>query len=152
MEGESKIYSDGLLRYQNFYLEGSFGEFDLWGKIYFHAQEVRYQKFWLNAEIPLGEGTFRSSFNHWASAADYSSGDKTMFGSWPCARVGMGSGLVFRHVFLTVSPTTKVCLGSTFATLHSKLPPFAGASPRRAQPCGAKLITQTVRRGCGSSR
>lgn len=87
VESESKIYSDGLLRYQNFYLSGSFGDFSVWGKMYFHAQDVRYQKTWLNAEIPLGEGTFRSSFHHWASAADYSSGDKSMFGAWPCVDV-----------------------------------------------------------------
>ena len=87
VESESKIYSDGLLRYQNFYLDGSFGDFDVWGKIYFHAQEARYQKMWVNAEIPVGGGAFRSSFNHWASAADYTSGDRTMFGSWPCVDV-----------------------------------------------------------------
>ncbi|GAB4305873.1 MAG: hypothetical protein Kow0097_04830 [Candidatus Bipolaricaulota bacterium] len=84
VESESKVYSDGLLRYQNFYLSGGFGDFGVWGKIYFHAQEVRYQKAWVNAEIPLGGGTFRSSFNHWASSADYSSSDRDMFGPWPC--------------------------------------------------------------------
>lgn len=87
VESESKIYSDGLLRYQNFYLSGSFGDLSVWGKIYFHAQQVRYQKVWLNAELPVGGGTFRSSFNHWASAADYSDYDRDMFGPWPCLEV-----------------------------------------------------------------
>lgn len=87
VESESKMYSDMVLRYQNFYLSGSFGEFGVWGKIYFHAQEVRYQKVWVNAEIPFGGGTFRSSFNHWASAVDYSSSDRDMFGAWPCLEV-----------------------------------------------------------------
>ncbi|MCS7241019.1 MAG: hypothetical protein NZ651_07240, partial [Candidatus Bipolaricaulota bacterium] len=87
IESESKIYSDGLLRYQNFYLSGSLGGFRVWGKIYFHAQEVRYQKAWLNAEIALLGGTFRSSFNHWASAEDYSDYDRDTFGPWPCLEV-----------------------------------------------------------------
>lgn len=84
IESETKIYSGGVYKYQNFYVSGSFGDFSVWGKIYFHAEEVRYQKMWLNAEIPLGGGTFRSSFNHWASSADYSSYDRNTFGPWPC--------------------------------------------------------------------
>lgn len=88
IESESRFYSDGLLRYQNFYLGGGFGEADVWGKIFFHAQEVRYQKVWLNAEVDLGSaGTIRSSFNHWATASDYTSGDRTSFGTWPCVEV-----------------------------------------------------------------
>jgi len=87
IESESKIYSGGVFKYQNFYISGSFGDFSVWGKIYFHAQEVRYQKMWVNAEIPVGEGSFRASFNHWASAADYTSTDRTMFGDWPCVEV-----------------------------------------------------------------
>ncbi len=87
IESESKIYSDGLLRYQNFYISGSFGDFSVWGKMYFHAQEVRYQKMWLNAEAPIGGGTLRFSFNHWASSADYTSSDRDMFGPWPCTEV-----------------------------------------------------------------
>lgn len=87
IESESKIYSDMLLRYQNFYLSGRFGEFDVWGKIYFHAGEVRYQKVWLHAEAPLGAGMLRSSVTHWASADDYSSSDKDAFGTWPCVEV-----------------------------------------------------------------
>lgn len=83
VESESKFYSDGL-RYQNFYISGSFGDFSVWGKMYFHAQEVLYQKFWINAEIPVGEGAFRASFNHWATPADYTSTDREMFGDWPC--------------------------------------------------------------------
>lgn len=83
VESESKFYSDGL-RYQNFYLSGSFGDFDVRGKMYFHAQDVRYQKSWLNAEIPWAGGTFRLSFNHWATRSDYSSSDRNMFGDWPC--------------------------------------------------------------------
>ena len=84
IESESKIYSGGVFKYQNFYISGSFGEFSVWGKMYFHAQEVRYQKMWLNAEIPVGEGTFRASFNHWATPGDYTSTDRKMFGDWPC--------------------------------------------------------------------
>ena len=87
LESESKIYSDGLLRYQNFYVKGTMGEFSLWGKIYFHAQERRYRKVWFNAEIPLGGGKLRSSFNHWAKAADYTSSDRERFGPWPCLEV-----------------------------------------------------------------
>jgi len=84
IESESKIYSGGVFQYQNFYISGGFGDFNVWGKIYFHAQEVRYQKMWVNAEIPVGEGTFRASFNHWATRDDYSSYDEDMFGPWPC--------------------------------------------------------------------
>jgi len=84
IESESKIYSGGVFKYQNFYISGSFGDFDVWGKMYFHAQEVRYQKMWLNAEIPVGQGTFRASFNHWATRSDYSSYDRDTFGEWPC--------------------------------------------------------------------
>ncbi len=83
IESESKIYSDGW-RYQNFYIDGTFGDFDIWGKMYFHAQEVRYQKMWLNAEAPIGGGTLWFSFNHWAKRTDYSSSDRDMFGDWPC--------------------------------------------------------------------
>ncbi len=90
VESESKMYSDMVLRYQNFYVSGSFGEFGVWGKIYFHAQELRYQKVWLNAEIPVGGGAFRSSFNHWATSADYSSSDRAMFGPWPCVPPVLG--------------------------------------------------------------
>lgn len=86
IESESKFYSDGF-RYQNFYISGTFGDFRVWGKTYFHAQEVRYQKMWLNAELPIGEGKFRISFNHWSRAADYSSYDKDTFGPWPCVEV-----------------------------------------------------------------
>lgn len=87
LESESKIYSDGLLRYQNFYLEGGFGELGVSGKIYFHARDVRYQKLWVNAEVPVGGGTLLGSFNHWATAADYTSSDKDRFGPWPCLDV-----------------------------------------------------------------
>jgi len=87
IQSESKIYSGGVFKYQNFYISGSFGEFNVWGKMYFHAQEVRYQKMWLNAEIPVGQGKFRASFNHWATRSDYSSYDRNMFGEWPCAEV-----------------------------------------------------------------
>ncbi|MBC7221710.1 hypothetical protein H5T56_01775 [Candidatus Bipolaricaulota bacterium] len=84
VESETKIYSGGVYKYQNFYISGSFGDFSVWGKIYFHAQEVRYQKMWVNAEIPVGGGKFRASFNHWARRTDYSSSDEEMFGPWPC--------------------------------------------------------------------
>ncbi|MGB9861993.1 MAG: hypothetical protein ACPLRP_06720, partial [Candidatus Bipolaricaulaceae bacterium] len=84
VESETEIYSGGVYKYQNFYISGSFGDFSVWGKMYFSAEEVRYQKMWLNAEIPLLGGTFRSSFNHWATPADYSSTDRDMFGDWPC--------------------------------------------------------------------
>lgn len=84
VESESRVYSEGLLRYQNFYLSGTLGDLDVWGRIYFHVQQARYRRVWLHAEIPLGGGTLRSSFNHWASAAEYSSGDRSTFGAWPC--------------------------------------------------------------------
>lgn len=83
IESESTLDSAGL-KYQNFYIDGSFGDFDVWGKMYFHARDVRYQKMWVNAEIPVGEGTFRASFNHWATRGDYWSSDRDMFGDWPC--------------------------------------------------------------------
>ncbi len=82
---ESKFYSDGW-RYQNFYFEGMLGPFEAEGKIYFHAQDARYQKFWINLEMPLsGEGNYlRFSVDHWASEDDYFSSDEEMFGPWPC--------------------------------------------------------------------
>ncbi|MGY4706459.1 hypothetical protein ACVNPS_01720 [Candidatus Bipolaricaulota sp. J31] len=83
---ESKFYDDGW-RYQNFYLDGTLGDLEVWGKIYFHAQDVRYQKSWINLEVPLpGEDNhLRFSFNHWASVDDYFSSDVDMFGPWPCS-------------------------------------------------------------------
>ncbi len=83
---ESKLYSDGW-RYQNFYFEGMLGPFETEGKIYFHAQDVRYQKFWVNFEVPLsGEGNYlRLSVNHWASPDDWFGADYSLFGRWPCA-------------------------------------------------------------------
>lgn len=86
IESESE-FSDVGLKYQNFYLDGWFGDFDVWGKIYFHAADVRYRKMWVNAEIPVGEGDFRISFNHWASGSDYSDDDEDKFGPWPCVEV-----------------------------------------------------------------
>ncbi|QAA76227.1 MAG: hypothetical protein BIP78_0461 [Candidatus Bipolaricaulis sibiricus] len=87
VESESKIYSDGLLRYQNFHLDGSLGAFDAWGKIYFHVQEARYRRAWLHMETPLEGGTLRLSFHHWARATEYTSGDRSTFGAWPCVEV-----------------------------------------------------------------
>ncbi|MCX7750573.1 MAG: hypothetical protein N2320_03330 [Candidatus Bipolaricaulota bacterium] len=104
LESESQIYSDGLLRYQNFYLSGSFGEWSAWGKVYFHAQERRYRKVWFHAELPLGGGVLRSSFHHWASAADYSSSDRDTFGAWPCLDVVSWSDawkFMAREVYVT---------------------------------------------------
>ncbi len=82
---ESKFYSTGW-RYQNFYIDGALGDFEVWGKVYFHAQDVRYQKSWINLELPLpGEDNYmRFSVNHWASVDDYFSSDVSMFGPWPC--------------------------------------------------------------------
>jgi hypothetical protein len=59
----------------------------VWGKVYFHAQDVRYQKSWINFEIPLtGEDNYlRLSVNHWASVNDYFSSDVGRFGPWPCS-------------------------------------------------------------------
>lgn len=87
LESESKFYTFGEYRYQNFFLSGTLGDLRTWGKVYFHARDVRYQKVWLNAEARLSAGTLRSSFNHWASAADYTSGDRSLFGPWPCLEV-----------------------------------------------------------------
>ncbi|MCS7216843.1 MAG: hypothetical protein NZ924_04065 [Candidatus Bipolaricaulota bacterium] len=84
IESETKIYSGGVFKYQNFYVSGSLGDIRVWGKTYFHAEEVRYQKMWFNAEISLLGGTLRGSFNHWASAKDYTTTDQEMFGAWPC--------------------------------------------------------------------
>ncbi len=83
---ESKFYSTGW-KYQNFYVEGALADLDVWGKIYFHAQDVRYQKSWVNFELPLpgAENYVRFSVNHWASVDDYFSSDVSMFGSWPCS-------------------------------------------------------------------
>ena len=84
IESETKIYSGGVYQYQNFYVSGSLGDIGVWGKIYFHAKEVRYQKMWLNAETKFGDLTARLSFNHWAKYDDYTSTDRSMFGDWPC--------------------------------------------------------------------
>lgn len=84
VESESKFYSGGVYRYQNFYVSGSLGDFGVWGKIYFDAQNIRYQKMWLNAETKFGDLTTRLSFNHWATPSDYTSTDRDMFGDWPC--------------------------------------------------------------------
>jgi hypothetical protein len=85
IESESKFYSDGW-RYQNFYISGDVGDWDVWGKIYFSAKDIRYQKLWLNFELPLGDGdnSLRLSVDHWASEDDYWSSDEDMFGPWPC--------------------------------------------------------------------
>jgi len=83
LESESKLYSDGL-RYQNFYLSGYLGDWDVWGKMYFHAQDVRYQKAWLNVAAELWRTELTVSFNHWASEDDYWSSDEDRFGPWPC--------------------------------------------------------------------
>lgn len=84
IESETKIYSGGVYKYQNFYVSGNFGDFSVWGKVYFSAEEVRYQKMWLNAETKFGDLTARLSFNHWATPDDYTSTDREMFGDWPC--------------------------------------------------------------------
>lgn len=83
VESETKIYSSGW-RYQNFYLDGSLGDWDVWGKIYFDVQNTRYEKLWLDFETAVGEGTLFFGLNHWASRDDYSSGDEDRFGPWPC--------------------------------------------------------------------
>lgn len=71
IESESRFYTGGEYRYQNFYFSGSLGDFGVWGKIYFHARDVRYQKLWVNAEAPLFEGKLRLSFNHWSTMDEY---------------------------------------------------------------------------------
>jgi hypothetical protein len=101
VESESKIYSDGL-RYQNFYLDGYIGDWDLWGKIYFHAQEVRYQKLWLNAALDLFGEELTLSFNHWASEDDYWSSDEDRFGPWPC-REAISWDQAWRYFGSTIS-------------------------------------------------
>ena len=68
IESESKFYSSGF-KYQNFYVSGYLGDWDVWSKIYFNVQDVRYQKAWLDFERPLGGGTLTLSVNHWASQA-----------------------------------------------------------------------------------
>jgi len=71
IQSESKFYTGGEYRYQNFYFSGNLGDLDVWGKIYFSARDVRYQKLWVNAEIPLIDGKLRFSFDHWATKDDY---------------------------------------------------------------------------------
>ncbi|MEN3011167.1 MAG: hypothetical protein ABDI20_09485, partial [Candidatus Bipolaricaulaceae bacterium] len=39
IESETKIYAGGVYKYQNFYVSGSFGDFRVWGKMYFSAEE-----------------------------------------------------------------------------------------------------------------
>ena len=83
IESESKVYSSGF-KYQNFYVSGYLGDWDLWGKMYFHVQDVRYRKLWLNAQTELPGTLFTLSFNHWASEDEYWSSDEDRFGPWPC--------------------------------------------------------------------
>ncbi|RLE29997.1 hypothetical protein DRJ54_03620 [Candidatus Acetothermia bacterium] len=101
LESESKLYSSGL-KYQNFYLDGYLGDWDVWGKIYFHAQDVRYQKAWLDFERPLGDGTLTLSVNHWASEDDYFSSDEDRFGPWPC-RAAISWDQAWRYFGETIS-------------------------------------------------
>ena len=102
IESESKVYS-GAFKYQNFYLDGKFGDWDVWGKIYFSVQDVRYQKLWANFEMPLpGEDDYlRLSVNHWSGEDDYSSYDKETFGPWPCTNV-VSWDEAWRHVGRTL--------------------------------------------------
>lgn len=101
IESETKIYAGGVFKYQNFYIDGAFGEFDVWGKIYFHAEEVRYQKAWVNAETQIGPASFRLSFNHWSTSTDYTSYDEELFGPWPCVNV-VSWDEAWRHIGRTM--------------------------------------------------
>lgn len=83
VESESTFYHDGL-RYQSFSLSGPAGPFALEGKIYFHAQEVRYRRAWATLEMAIGEGTLLLSAYHYGSAGEYTSSDMDRFGPWPC--------------------------------------------------------------------
>lgn len=83
VESESTFYHDGL-RYQSFSLSGPAGPFDLEGKIYFHAQEVRYRRAWAHLEMAIGDGTLLLSAYHFGSAGEYTSSDEDRFGPWPC--------------------------------------------------------------------
>lgn len=85
-ESESTFYSTGL-RYQNFYLSGAFGDLSFKGKIYFHAEEVRYRRAWAKLSLALPTGTIELSANHWSSSAEYTSDHKKTFGAWPCVNV-----------------------------------------------------------------
>ncbi len=84
VESESTFYHDGL-RYQSFYASGKLAEFDIWGRISFHAQDIRYRKAWINIETKHGGGTIRLSLNHWSALGEYTSSDKDKFGPWPCS-------------------------------------------------------------------
>jgi hypothetical protein len=84
IESESTFAHDGL-RFQSFYVSGAVGPFDLWGRIFFHAQEVRYRRAWLNVETEIGDGTIRFSLNHWSARGEYTSSDEDRFGPWPCS-------------------------------------------------------------------
>ncbi len=121
IESESKVYS-GAFKYQNFYLDGKFGDWDVWGKIYFSVQDVRYQKLWVNFEMPLpGEDNYlRLSVNHWASEDDYWSSDKDMFGPWPCDVITWDKAKDHYHETLHVQgPVVSVYVsGGGSVTIH----------------------------------
>jgi len=85
-ESESTFYSTGL-RYQNFYASGFLGDLLVEGKIYFHAEEQRYRRAWLDLKLPLATGTLTLSANHWASSTEYTSDHKKEYGPWPCVNV-----------------------------------------------------------------
>lgn len=84
VESESTFYHDGL-RYQSFYLSGTFGQFNLGGRVSFHAQDVRYRKAWISAEMKHNGGLMRLTVNHWSALGEYTSSDRDKFGPWPCS-------------------------------------------------------------------
>jgi hypothetical protein len=84
IESESTFAHDGL-RFQSFYVSATAGTFDLWGTVFFHAQEVRYRRAWVNVETEVGNGAIRLSLNHWSAPGEYTSSDEDRFGPWPCA-------------------------------------------------------------------
>lgn len=100
IESESTFYHDGL-RYQSFDLSGSFGPFDVSGRISFHAQEVRYRKAWLTVDTDLGEGAIHLSANHWSAPGEYTSSDKDKFGPWPCSNA-ISWDEAWRHIGRTL--------------------------------------------------
>jgi hypothetical protein len=86
LESTSTFASTGL-RYQDFYVSGFLGDFSCEGKIYFHAEEVRYRRAWAKLSWPLSAGTVEFSANHWSSSAEYTSDHKETYGPWPCVNV-----------------------------------------------------------------
>lgn len=84
IESGSTFYHDGL-RYQSFDLSGGLGQFELFGSISFHVQDIRYRKAWLTLETDLGEGDLLLGANHWSAPGEYTSSDRDKFGVWPCA-------------------------------------------------------------------